>query len=36
LGLIFKEIALELGVSTRIIKRDWTMARAWLRQELSP
>ena len=35
-GLTFEEIALELGVSTRTIKRDWTMARAWLRQELSP
>jgi RNA polymerase sigma-70 factor, ECF subfamily len=34
-GLTFEEIALELDVSTRTVKRDWTMARAWLRQELS-
>jgi RNA polymerase sigma-70 factor, ECF subfamily len=34
-GLTFDEIALELGVSSRTVKRDWTMARAWLRQELS-
>ena len=35
-GLTFEEIALQLDVSTRTVKRDWTMARAWLRQELSP
>jgi RNA polymerase sigma-70 factor, ECF subfamily len=35
-GLTFEEIALQLGVSTRTVKRDWTMARAWLRQELWP
>jgi RNA polymerase sigma-70 factor, ECF subfamily len=35
-GLGFEEIALQLGVSERTVKRDWTMARAWLRQELSP
>ena len=35
-GLTFEEIALQLGLSERTIKRDWTMARAWLRQELSP
>jgi len=35
-GLTFEEIALQLGISTRTVKRDWTMARAWLRQELSP
>jgi RNA polymerase sigma factor (TIGR02999 family) len=35
-GLSFEEIALELDVSTRTVKRDWTMARAWLRQQLSP
>jgi RNA polymerase sigma-70 factor (ECF subfamily) len=34
-GLTFEEIALQLGVSTRTVKRDWTMARAWLRQQLS-
>src|SRR5215469_631813 len=35
-GLTFEEIALHLGVSERTVKREWTMARAWLRQELSP
>jgi RNA polymerase sigma-70 factor (ECF subfamily) len=35
-GLTFEEIALQLGVSARTVKRDWSMARAWLRQELSP
>jgi DNA-directed RNA polymerase specialized sigma24 family protein len=35
-GLTFEEIALQLDVSTRTVKRDWTMARAWLRHELSP
>jgi RNA polymerase sigma-70 factor, ECF subfamily len=34
-GLTFDEIALQLGISTRTVKRDWTMARAWLRHELS-
>jgi RNA polymerase sigma factor (TIGR02999 family) len=35
-GLTFEETALQLDVSTRTVKRDWTVARAWLRQELSP
>jgi RNA polymerase sigma factor (TIGR02999 family) len=35
-GQTFEEIALELGVSSRTVKRDWTMARAWMRQELAP
>ena len=34
-GLSFEEIAAELSVSTRTIKRDWTMARAWLHQQLA-
>ena len=34
-GLTFEEIALELGISARTVKRDWTMARAWLRHELT-
>jgi RNA polymerase sigma-70 factor, ECF subfamily len=34
-GLTFDEIALELGISGRTVKRDWTMARAWLRHELT-
>jgi RNA polymerase sigma factor (TIGR02999 family) len=33
-GLNFEEIAEELGVSSRTIKRDWTMARAWMQSEL--
>jgi RNA polymerase sigma-70 factor, ECF subfamily len=35
-GLTFEEIGLQLDVSARTVKRDWTMARAWLRHELSP
>ena len=34
-GLTFEEIAQQLDISLRTVKRDWTMARAWLRQELS-
>jgi RNA polymerase sigma factor (TIGR02999 family) len=34
-GLTFDEIAIQLNVSARTIKRDWTMARAWLHGELS-
>jgi RNA polymerase sigma-70 factor (ECF subfamily) len=34
-GLTFEEIAVELGISARTIKRDWTMARAWLYQHLA-
>jgi RNA polymerase sigma-70 factor, ECF subfamily len=34
-GLTFEEITLQLGLSARTVKRDWSMARAWLRQELS-
>jgi RNA polymerase sigma factor (TIGR02999 family) len=34
-GLTFDEIAAEVGVSTRTVKSDWTMARAWLYQQLS-
>jgi RNA polymerase sigma-70 factor (ECF subfamily) len=34
-GLTLEEIALQLDVSTRTVKRDWTMARAWMRQQLS-
>jgi RNA polymerase sigma factor (TIGR02999 family) len=35
-GLTFDEIALQLGVSTRTVKRDCTMARAWLHDQLAP
>ncbi len=34
-GLTFEEIAVVLHVSERTVKRDWNMARAWLRSELS-
>jgi RNA polymerase sigma-70 factor, ECF subfamily len=34
-GLTFEEIGVELGLSARTIKRDWTMARAWLHQNLA-
>jgi RNA polymerase sigma-70 factor, ECF subfamily len=34
-GLTFEEIAEVLGVSDRTVKRDWSMARAWLKGELS-
>jgi RNA polymerase sigma-70 factor, ECF subfamily len=34
-GLTFEEIGLELGVSARTIKRDWTMARAWMHDQLA-
>jgi RNA polymerase sigma-70 factor (ECF subfamily) len=34
-GLKFEEIAAVLDVSDRTIKRDWSMARAWLKGELS-
>jgi RNA polymerase sigma-70 factor, ECF subfamily len=35
-GLTFEEIAPQLGVSTRTVKRDCTMARAWLHDQLAP
>jgi RNA polymerase sigma-70 factor, ECF subfamily len=34
-GLTFEEIALVLTVSERTAKGDWSMARAWLKGELS-
>jgi RNA polymerase sigma factor (TIGR02999 family) len=34
-GLNFDEIAVVLDVSARTVKRDWSMARAWLKTELS-
>ena len=34
-GMTFQEIAEVLGVSERTVKRDWAMAHAWLRDELS-
>ena len=34
-GLNFEEIAVILEISERTVKRDWSMARAWLKGELS-
>ncbi|MCA1606807.1 MAG: sigma-70 family RNA polymerase sigma factor [Acidobacteria bacterium] len=34
-GLSVEETAEVLGVSTRTIKRDWNVAKAWLRREIS-
>lgn len=34
-GLEFEEVALALDLSPRSVKRDWTFARAWLRDALS-
>ncbi len=33
-GLNLREVAEVLGVSPRTVDGDWSMARAWLRQEL--
>jgi DNA-directed RNA polymerase specialized sigma24 family protein len=33
-GLEIEEIAQALEVSAATVKRDWTLARAWLRREL--
>lgn len=33
-GLSVEEAAMALGISTATVKRDWAMARAWLRREL--
>jgi RNA polymerase sigma factor (TIGR02999 family) len=34
-GLSIEETAESLGISPATVKRDWTMARAWLHRELS-
>jgi RNA polymerase sigma factor (TIGR02999 family) len=34
-GLSVEETAEVLGVSTRTVKRDWNVAKAWLRREIS-
>jgi RNA polymerase sigma-70 factor (ECF subfamily) len=34
-GLELDEIAQALDISTATVKRDWTIARAWLRRELT-
>lgn len=35
-GLSVEEAAHVLGVSPKTVKRDWSVARAWLRRELDP
>lgn len=35
-GLNEEETAVALGISSRTVKRDWTLARAWLYGELGP
>lgn len=34
-GMNIEETALALGISKATVKRDWTLARAWLNRELS-
>jgi RNA polymerase sigma factor (TIGR02999 family) len=36
MGLSVEEAADVLGVSTETVKRDWRLAKAWLRRELEP
>jgi len=33
-GLEVDEVAQALDISTATVKRDWTVAKAWLRREL--
>lgn len=35
-GMTFEEIASVLQISVRTVKGDWSMARAWLHQQLAP
>jgi RNA polymerase sigma factor (sigma-70 family) len=35
-GLENDEVADALGVSLATVKRDWSLARAWLHRELAP
>ncbi len=35
-GMTDEEIAESLGTSSRTVRRDWRIARAWLRNELDP
>jgi RNA polymerase sigma factor (TIGR02999 family) len=34
-GMTFDEIASVLSITTRTVKRDWSMARAWLHSRLA-
>jgi DNA-directed RNA polymerase specialized sigma24 family protein len=34
-GLTIEEIAAHLGLSEKTIRRDWILARAWLRREVT-
>jgi RNA polymerase sigma-70 factor, ECF subfamily len=34
-GLTIEETAQALGISEATVKREWTLARAWLKRELS-
>ena len=34
-GLSVEETAEAMGISTRTVKRDWAMAKAWLRTQLA-
>jgi RNA polymerase sigma-70 factor (ECF subfamily) len=35
-GMTVEEAAAVLGVSPKTVKRDWSVARAWLRREMDP
>jgi RNA polymerase sigma factor (TIGR02999 family) len=35
-GLTEEQVAESLGISSRTVRRDWNLARAWLYRELSP
>jgi RNA polymerase sigma-70 factor, ECF subfamily len=35
-GLSVEETAEAMGISTRTVKRDWAMAKAWLKMQLAP
>jgi RNA polymerase sigma factor (TIGR02999 family) len=35
-GMSTEETAAALGISAATVKRDWTMARAWLNREMNP
>jgi RNA polymerase sigma factor (TIGR02999 family) len=34
-GLTIEETAIAVGVSPRTVRRDWTMAQAWLHREMT-